>query len=1004
MDDLNLMANSVQDTKSLLDRSCTALKWARMEFRPDKSRCIVVKKGSVLKETPFSTGVGKGSTIPSIHSNPIKALGRIVNGELNDKRSVSDIREKLEKGLRTIANSKQNGKAKIWILSHLLIPQIRWPLMIYEVPLKAGIELEKRVSFFIRKWLRLPISITNVALYSKISPCALPLVSLTSVLRSSKVSAYLQLRESKDALISTLGPKLRAGKFDVEKEVQMAEAELKFKDMVGAPVARDPPQIGSSRQSSTKPGLGLNERQKTPNKDSAEYRRQVNKVAGDIHEEEYMRKAVACSVQCNWTRWVDYIHNDLSWSKVVKMPMNLLSFCINATYDTLPTPVNLKRWKIPDSDGLCTLCPENEEIRGTTAHILGACKSKEAKDRHSWRHDSVLYEVIAQIRAVASNPANRRKETKKQSTTFVRQGSTASNSSQKAKSPAGILSQASDWLLLADFKNLETVPPCIAKTTLRPDIVFYSVAKKQVVMIELTCPCEENFVAWQAEKLKRYKELKSEMEKNRWKVNLFAIEVGARGYCSTSVRSCLHALGFSAKKLKEALQKFGRIALECSFHIWLCRNQKEWSFDDEHPWKDWANPVKICEPLVESAQKTPEKSGPHSVVGMPKQSVDPTCGTREYNQKNSRRKDVRVAPTQEKFPRRNKARSQEKSGVLAGKTSKPSIPSSALPKERKSSGQKFPPPPNVYRSSYSTPVQRRVTCKEQRPLGLQNKGATCYLNGLLQALLVVPAFWQPFAELTLDKQFSMVKKLLDTLTSMERVNKAVKGGAKVETRSLLEELQVTKRNSGDKNFKWNAQHDPAEILGIIVRNLQDALDWDEIDLKPHTHFTCKNCKKVSYSPAQDQPEPFLILNPEIEMQKCINAYRYKRYVGRQCPHCESTNVVIKNRFHRAPEVLVVQLNRSKPSGKKDQTEVKKSGDILFGKESALEKYDLKAVLCHQGENTETGHYTTYAKHGNIWYHFNDHSVFKLPQGTISTCLKSKIAYMYVYEKLIRPPN
>ena len=128
------------------------------------------------------------------------------------------------------------------------------------------------------------------------------------------------------------------------------------------------------------------------------------------------------------------------------------------------------------------------------------------------------------------------------------------------------------------------------------------------------------------------------------------------------------------------------------------------------------------------------------------------------------------------------------------------------------------------------------------------------------------------------------------------------------------------------------------------------------------------------------------------------------YVGRQCPHCESTTVVFKNRFHRAPEVLVVQLNRSKPSGKKDQTEVKKSGDILFGKESALEKYDLKAVLCHKGENTETGHYTTYAKHGNIWYHFNDHSVFKPPQGTISLCLKSKMVYMYVYEKLKRPPN
>ena len=91
---------------------------------------------------------------------------------------------------------------------------------------------------------------------------------------------------------------------------------------------------------------------------------------------------------------------------------------------------------------------------------------------------------------------------------------------------------------------------------------------------------------------------------------------------------------------------------------------------------------------------------------------------------------------------------------------------------------------------------------------------------------------------------------------------------------------------------------------------------------------------------------------------------------------------------------------------KDQTEVKKSACIYFkyGEECKMEKYVLKAVLCHQGENTDAGHYTTYAKHGNIWYHFNDHSVFKLPQGTISTCLKSKMAYMYVYEKLKRPSN
>ena len=154
------------------------------------------------------------------------------------------------------------------------------------------------------------------------------------------------------------------------------------------------------------------------------------------------------------------------------------------------------------------------------------------------------------------------------------------------------------------------------------------------------------------------------------------------------------------------------------------------------------------------------------------------------------------------------------------------------------------------------------------------------------------------------------------------------------------------------------------------------------------------------------PAPFLILDHEIEMQKGINAYGHKRYVEKQCPHCDSTDLTIVNRFHRAPQVLVVQLNRSKPSGVKDQTEVKKSSCIYFkyGEECKMEKYVLKAVLCHQGENTDAGHYTTYAKHGNIWYHFNDHSVFKPPQGTISICLKSKMAYMYVYEKLKRPTN
>ena len=167
------------------------------------------------------------------------------------------------------------------------------------------------------------------------------------------------------------------------------------------------------------------------------------------------------------------------------------------------------------------------------------------------------------------------------------------------KVSTGIFSEASDWLLRADLGGSFTVPFLLAPTTLVPDIVIYSMEKKRVVIIELTCCCEQNFSSWHAEKARKYSlELIPNMRENGWKVSLFPIEVGARGYCSTSVKSCLVALGFSNRKTKEALQRIGRVALETSFHIWLCRNTTEWSFDEKQPWDSFSNPVDITKPSL----------------------------------------------------------------------------------------------------------------------------------------------------------------------------------------------------------------------------------------------------------------------------------------------------------------------------------------------------------------------------------------------------------------------
>ena len=1032
MDDMNLMSSSVENTSTLLDRSCVALEWARMKFRPDKSRCIVVEKGSVLEKTPFSTENKDqvGTTIPSIHTNPIKFLGRVVNGALNDRNSVAEIKDKLECGLKLIANAKLSGKAKIWILSHLLIPQIRWPLMIYEVSISTGVGLEQRISVFVRKWLRLPRSLMNVALYSKISPCALPLVSLTSVLRNSKVSAYLQLRESKDPKISLLNVNLKAGRMDVVKEVAAAEAEIKFRDIVGAPMSSEPPQIGATHASRSKPGLGRNPRKKTPKKDSKEYRKLVTKVSNDIHEEGYMQKAVASTVQCQWTRWVNYIHNDFTWHKLMNMPLSLISFCLNATYDTLPTPVNLARWKIPDVDGLCSLCPPKETRKkpaprkpasrkaktkatpktsletpsddppkATTAHILGSCPESLRQKRFSWRHDSVLFEIVNQIHSVASNANNQRSSAPK-SHTFVKEGARV-NSRRKSKThPVGILSQASDWELRSDLDDTHTVPGFLAPTTLRPDIVIYSWTERKVIILELTCCCEQNFASWHAEKAGKYrKDLIPDMKRNGWHVDYFPIEVGARGYCSTSMRNCLLSLGFSNKKVGESLQRFGRVALEASFHIWLARNTKEWSFDEKQPWDDFRNPVDIMKPPSPGLKISLEPDKGRQVVQIPSQSIDlskPTCPKPTPSK----------PPLQEERDRRVIELEADWYSNLSTSTAKSSAPSPCAwpidPVATQPASPKQPLPS----------VKRVIVVKERLPYGLDNIGNTCYLNSLLQALLGVPDFWKPLASSYRQETVPpLVRKFLDVLSSMEQHNarKKVTSGkineTGVDTKPLLRKIQKAKADAGDPKFRWSNQNDAAEVLGVIFTGLTKTfVHWDVSSVKVRAYSKCIECSHKWHD--QTAVQPCLILTPKGKLIDSWNEYsRPELTEGRSCVSCESTRVSMRNDLKRAPNILVIQLNRGLAGGKKNPTVVdvaSQSFDLPRERKgrTVLVHYCLKAVVCHDSRSVKKGHYFTYSKRGKTWYRLSDEKVAPLKTNLVADSINTRHAYMYVFEKSV----
>ena len=87
-------------------------------------------------------------------------------------------------------------------------------------------------------------------------------------------------------------------------------------------------------------GLGLD----TPPL-SRSQKKNLQKTTGDINQTTTeqlmtygMSKAIQLQVQDQWTRCLNNIQQDFSWTTLMAMPPNLTSFYLASTFDTLPSP------------------------------------------------------------------------------------------------------------------------------------------------------------------------------------------------------------------------------------------------------------------------------------------------------------------------------------------------------------------------------------------------------------------------------------------------------------------------------------------------------------------------------------------------------------------------------------------------------------------------------------------------------------------------------------------
>ena len=111
-------------------------------------------------------------------------------------------------------------------------------------------------------------------------------------------------------------------------------------------------------------------------------------------------------------------------------------------------------------------------------------------------------------------------------------------------------------------------PASIAETNLRPDMLLVSERAKRVGIVELTVPSEERVELSGELKKAKYEELKIEGERKGWRVRLWTVEVGCRGFPATSMANFLRDIGVGGGERSRSLKRIGEAAERCSKNIW----------------------------------------------------------------------------------------------------------------------------------------------------------------------------------------------------------------------------------------------------------------------------------------------------------------------------------------------------------------------------------------------------------------------------------------------------
>ena len=354
--------------------------------------------------------------------------------------------------------------------------------------------------------------------------------------------------------------------------------------------------------------------------------------------------------------------------------------------------------------------------------------------------------------------------------------------------------------------------------------------------------------------------------------------------------------------------------------------------------------------------------------------------------------------------------------------------------------------------TYIKPKANIVLKEPKHCLGLENIGATCYMNATIQCLCHISNFKKYFQNRqsvfkdTNNKDCRLTKefyKLINSLwkdsykgknyftprdfkDTISEMNPLFQGIAANDSKDLIIFIYETIHNEINKpeNYNENNNYNNDQTLRLFRNNYysnNSSFLINTFYFEQQSEIKCLSCQysKISYNIANIIIFPLEKVRQYMEkkntgfisvtLDNCFENYQESEILfGANQIYCSSckhlSNASTSNKIFTSPEVLTIILNRGKGLQFDVNFEYPLSLDIdkyITDKSKGNNKYELICVLTHLGPSGMSGHFIAFCKSpvDNHWYCYNDASVSKSndPRYQNSDELEG-IPYVLFYQK------